>query len=514
MQFFPIDGISADNFADNPATSARTDGTQASAHADFNAVLRSFIEEDREDYSGRPAGFAAYDARPDAVDEKLRGLVKDELRKRSVSEEHLQRLDALTASGQPLTVSAMFNALAGRSRASAPLTEDEGNTLKGLLNKVGFDADGQAEIIALSDAGDVNGMWNRISAGLSGHKNAIGINREEFAALLKGFDLSQENAAFLAGRFKEQENEGFTGDSLRELLAPAMKETADRALASRRASQEMRAAVDEAMRRAKAGERYETVEDKRGSRLSEQSEALMQDSVRRRTGVDDVKDSARDGEEGAEERRERRNRPENMPRADGEKPGPQSQARSASARETATSPPPETFINALVPGREAAFSRDPLPATRAAAYSSEIFAQVEGGLLQGVQNGAQKLTLQLNPAELGAVTVVLSFHQGELRASLRAERAESAEVLTQQLAELRTRLEEQGIKVAELDVRASLSDNGSAGTWDGYGEHNLMRDSGERGRLIRLARMRRDETAAGSAAEPVRPGEGGLHLVA
>jgi flagellar hook-length control protein FliK len=59
---------------------------------------------------------------------------------------------------------------------------------------------------------------------------------------------------------------------------------------------------------------------------------------------------------------------------------------------------------------------------------------VESGLLQGVRNGAQRLTLQLHPEELGAVTVILSFHQGELRAGIRAERAESAEILARQLA--------------------------------------------------------------------------------
>jgi flagellar hook-length control protein FliK len=522
MQFFPTVGIEAvglviNAVADATAGEPRTDASGATATGGgFDAVLRSFIEEGRSDYSGRPPGFAAYDERPSAVNDDLRDLVKDELRKRGVPEASSDGLDALAASGMPLTVTAMFNALTGRSRASAPLTEDERTVLKGLLTKLGIDADAQADILAMSDAGNVNGMWKRVSAALAGHNNELGITGEEFAVLLKGLDLSPDNAAFLAGRFAEREGAGFTGGSLGELLAPAEKELADRALAASGAAREMRAAVDEAMRRAKVGERSEPVDDKRGNRFSEQSEALMRNSARRRTGEDDISDSGRD----ADARNDRRSRHEDAQKFARETvPQSTSPARAANAGETGERPASDAFINALVTGGETASARNPQTAARAEHYSSEIFSQVESGLLQGVRNGAQRLTLQLNPEELGAVTVILSFHQGELKAGIRAERTESAELLAGRLADLKASLEEQGIKVAELDVRASVSDNGFAGTWTGSEEHNLMRDADARDRLLRLARLRREETTADptdtvSATDRHWTKGSGLHLVA
>jgi flagellar hook-length control protein FliK len=563
MQFFPSVGIAAIGFAADTVVDALSDGTQAAAQgaagADFDAVLRSyveegseddavlqsfkpdsqeskdassdavlrsFIEEGRTDYTGRPAGFSAYDERPSAVNGSFCDFVKEELRKRGVPDASSERLDALAASGRPLTVTAVFNAIAGRSRASASLTEEEGNTLKGLLTKLGIDPEEQANLLAMGDAGNVNGMWNRIAAALSGHKDGLGISREEFAALLKGLDLSSDTAAALSRRFAEQETTGFTGDSLRELLTPAEKELADRALASGSAAREMRAAVDEAMRRAKAGERSEQIDDKRGNRFSEQSEALMHDSVRRRTGADDVVDSGRDGRESAEDRRYGKSRPDGSPLTEHEKSPQNTQSTHTAQRSqragntggTEKQSAPDAFVNALVTGGETVFARNPQTTARAERYSSEIFSQVESGLLQGVRNGAQRLTLQLHPEELGAVTVILSFHQGELRAGIRAERAESAEILARQLAELKAGLEEQGIKVAELDVRASVSDNSFAGTWSGHEGHNEMRDAGERDRLLRLARLRHEEAPADTASTPAaryyRENEGGLHLVA
>jgi flagellar hook-length control protein FliK len=514
---------------DDAVASASTDGSQPSAQgsadAGTDAVLRSFIEEGRTDYSGRPAGFAAYDESPAAVSGNFCDFVKEELRRRGVPDAGSDRLDALAASGRPMTVTAVFNALTGRSRAGASLTEDESDTLKGLLTKLGIDADGQADILAMSDAGNVNGMWKRISAALDGHNNELGISREEFTALLKGLDLSPDNAAALARRFAERESAGFTGDSLRELLAPAEKELADRALASQNAAREMRAAVDEAMRRAKAGERSEPVDDKRGNRFSEQSEALMQDSVRRRTGADDVADSGRDGGESAEGRRDAESRADKLLRTDREKSPQNTQGtqstqttqRATTAGGDAGRPTSGAFVNALVTGGETVFAGNPQTTARAERYSAEIFSQVESGLLQGAYNGARRLTLQLNPEDLGAVTVILSFHQGELRAGIRTERAESAEILARQLADLKTSLEEQGIKVAELDVRASVSDNSFTGTWEGHEEHNLLRNAGERDRLLRLARLRREEAPADpipTASALYRENGGGLHLVA
>ena len=127
-------------------------------------------------------------------------------------------------------------------------------------------------------------------------------------------------------------------------------------------------------------------------------------------------------------------------------------------------------------------------------FRQEIFSQVENGLLQQAGNGGRQLTLQLNPQELGRITLILSVNQGEVKASIRAENGETAAVLTEQLAELKASLEAQGLKVRELDVQTQLQNGGFAGQW--AGEHNLMQDARELDRLIRLSHLRRGADAA------------------
>ena len=150
-------------------------------------------------------------------------------------------------------------------------------------------------------------------------------------------------------------------------------------------------------------------------------------------------------------------------------------------------------------------------------FRQEIFSQVEQGILSGAHNGSSRLTLQLNPVELGVVTVTLSVHQGEVRATIRAEQEQSAGVLREQMAELRASLEAEGLKVKELDVQTSSRELNDQ--WNGHKEHNLLRDAEERDRMMRLARIRRNTADAAGPERSETPQspeteQTGLHIVA
>jgi flagellar hook-length control protein FliK len=468
-----------------------------------------------------------------------------------VAESSLERLTQLAASGRPISASSIFSALSGRSRASAPLSEEEGAALKNFLQKAGFDKESQEDMLALSDAGDVSTMWRRISAALDKLEDDPGFTRAELSALLKGLDLSDKTLATLAPLLAKDEA-SFDGASLKMALAPVAGDIAERELASAQAGRQMREALNAALAKADLNKRSSPVEDNRGSRSSEQSEALMQKSVRDKVGLDAVLGPSKsaDGKPEADA--------DGKPEADGaghdagnEKRGFEFQARDAdgktgqladkssdkvpgktpdqAAAKTSGRPAggnaenisrfSEVIINAAVPGPAQGQASAGRAENSALLYRGEIFAQVEQGLLQGARQGAQMLTLQLDPAELGSMTLVLRYNDGELRASIRTENAQSAEVLMERLAELKASLEEAGIKVAELDVQTSLSDGSFAETREGGEEHNLMRDANERDRFLRLSRLWREEgedaaSAQKNEAVPWTARDGGLHLVA
>ena len=91
MQFFPAALTSAANtVASAVDNAAGAFGAQVSAlststqHAGFDTVLSSFIEEGRTDYSGRPAGFAAFEKESGTLDEAKGNQIISSLRKRKV----------------------------------------------------------------------------------------------------------------------------------------------------------------------------------------------------------------------------------------------------------------------------------------------------------------------------------------------------------------------------------------------------------------------------------------------
>jgi flagellar hook-length control protein FliK len=97
-----------------------------------------------------------------------------------------------------------------------------------------------------------------------------------------------------------------------------------------------------------------------------------------------------------------------------------------------------------------------------------VLQQVYSGLLQNMGQGRQQLTLQLNPPELGSLTVRLKVFGKEVHAVLRAENQETRQILTENLPLLRQSLEMQGLKVSRLEVQSQMQEqNQFTQLWQG-----------------------------------------------
>ncbi len=171
---------------------------------------------------------------------------------------------------------------------------------------------------------------------------------------------------------------------------------------------------------------------------------------------------------------------------------------------------PRSLLAAGMPAEPAAQA---VPDFRSAAAgrqgpaSGQIFQQVQSGILQNLSNGAQQLTIDLTPEHLGAVQVRLHLREGELNGMIRAESPEAAKAISEQLAQLRQALEQQGLKVASLDVQTGPSSQQPQGDpWSGAEGHNLMQERQERARMQRLSALRGQagerSVAAGDSTTP------------
>ncbi|KAB1438976.1 flagellar hook-length control protein FliK [Pseudodesulfovibrio senegalensis] len=149
----------------------------------------------------------------------------------------------------------------------------------------------------------------------------------------------------------------------------------------------------------------------------------------------------------------------------------------------------------------------------------KVMKQVTDAAFKNLGQGKKQLTLNLKPVELGAVRVILQVDGKEVNATLRAENADAAKVISDNIEMLKQSLENQGLKVNKLDVQTGLADNSSQQNWHGEQQHNLAR---EREAMSRMReRMRNLRSADGNLARNMQnmnttanTADQGLHVVA
>lgn len=114
-------------------------------------------------------------------------------------------------------------------------------------------------------------------------------------------------------------------------------------------------------------------------------------------------------------------------------------------------------------------------------------ARLTRGLANAVQQRGGALTLRLTPAEMGTVRIQMQITGTNISASFHAETASAQTLLTQQLSQLRTSLETQGMNVERLSVQplaaSASSQNASQGNNDSQQQQSQsQQQSGNDGR--------------------------------
>lgn len=124
----------------------------------------------------------------------------------------------------------------------------------------------------------------------------------------------------------------------------------------------------------------------------------------------------------------------------------------------------------------------------------QVAQQVEQGMLSTVKGGGTRLDLQLNPQELGSITVSLSVRNGEVSAVIRSEKSETNDMISRQVDAIRMNLEQQGLKVDKLEVRQETQQEQNSASWQDFNQHNSRQEEDARreelSRLKNLATVR------------------------
>ncbi len=111
--------------------------------------------------------------------------------------------------------------------------------------------------------------------------------------------------------------------------------------------------------------------------------------------------------------------------------------------------------------------------------SAEVYRQVENGIFTNLGQGGKQLVIRLDPPDLGQIRVILQVRGNEVQAVLRTPDENTSHALHEQLSQLRTQLESQGLKVTRLEVQTDAADSDTQSQWQGAGEHNRFQENRE-----------------------------------
>jgi flagellar hook-length control protein FliK len=158
-------------------------------------------------------------------------------------------------------------------------------------------------------------------------------------------------------------------------------------------------------------------------------------------------------------------------------------------------------------------------AAKAEIYQGRIFEQVERGIIKNATDGSKQIVLRLDPPELGKLTLSLTVAQGEVKALIRTESTATTQMISEQLAQLKHSLEEQGFKVSSLEVETRTQSHAGTDTWTGAEQHNQEQQVLEQARFLRLSRVRakNDDVLAQRMQHVEHPASisaSGLHIIA
>jgi flagellar hook-length control protein FliK len=125
--------------------------------------------------------------------------------------------------------------------------------------------------------------------------------------------------------------------------------------------------------------------------------------------------------------------------------------------------------------------------------AQQTLKTVQNAVLNNQGDGSKTLSLQLEPENLGRITLILQVKNQELSALIKTESEDVTQALTQNMEQLRQSLEEQGLKVEKLDVQTQLNQDASRNSLT-PDQHNQAQEQEMRNKMISSWRFLRGQT--------------------
>lgn len=412
--------------------------------------------------------------------------VKEDLEKYGLSEKEIAALEEKVNSDEGLTWNQFVSTVAEKMAElrQIKLSDEQKNNLNSFFTKLGFNEKQSARLIAQLENGEQGKVMNAVKAkveSLSQGQQFL-LTKEEVEAFSVAMNFSKE----FSSKLQEMLGQSTMTKDMKEAFTMIRQEMADLDEKDRKLVK----AVGKAFAQATGKEIKETSAAKDLQEATDLKPRVAEDADPKAMVKEDLKEALGDRREAMPESNAKKGEAKTLPTttevkdevADQETESESDRTwkeffgklrddNSQSVRQFQTKA--EGADQAL---KAALADSTTKTQTMEKVTAPKVMRQVENAFIKTLASGAKQITLQLNPENLGKLSVMLQVQGKEVSAVIRAESADAAKIINENIDIIKSALENQGLKVDKLDVQTGLAGNQGDGSWFGQDQHNLARD--------------------------------------
>jgi len=479
--------------------------------------------------------------------------MSEKLEEAGVPKEKVEELQKQVQSPEGLTWGQLMHgvreAVINKQVGAEKLSEADKANVESLLGKLGFTQEQTKGLMSALASGKSQQVFKKISEKLAAMEpgQTVSISKDDMASLGRALKLPEASVAKLTALFGDKESLELTAAAAGKLFNAAGQESSAQMASLGQSLKKVKDVVDQVLDKAKErkGLERQAAEDAADPKLrpsqylAEPREVGTAAKEQPDTGKNAVGQDARQGHDAKDPRqqgadlagkdgsqRQKDHQPQGQTQTQAQTQAQATLASKVKVEGDTGSTTDSRFtlaqgMNQALQGQQAGKGAEAGQAGRA--QSSQIMNQVESGILRNLGQGVKQLTLELTPDTLGRLNVVLTVKGKEVQAVIKPESPQAEKLIAENLQQIKQSLENQGLTVSKLEVRAGLSQDSNLGQqWAGADKHNQQQERRET-----LERMRTQSLLANDGVDVgllarqmqdtgvrVKNSQGGLDLVA
>jgi len=440
--------------------------------------------------------------------------VRPVLAKAGLSDKEIEDLAARSRSGT-LTWGQLVHTLSGKmsgAKKAVELTDEQTQSMQALFQKLGFSSDESTSMVKDVAAGDGLKVLSNVQKKLATMPDdqSLGVNKNELADFFKALRLPQDVANKLTNALNSDSTVADMKNALAQ-MAQAMKEQHAK---GNSLDKDIAQAVGNAMEKDLA----------KSTRDSNQSTGITSSENSGSKVTYELKTKDRNDTSFFSEHEKRQAKSEDAAwQSFVNKVRPESDTLTKSSLTQTSQESLDSLLAKTSQSLNVAQGKAEA-GTQTKAYSNvtapKVLSQVQEAMLKDLGQGRKQLTLQLDPENLGKLQIVIQVRDKDVTAILRTEDPDTAKMLSGQLETIRKTLEDQGLKVQNLEVQTGLAggQNQQQATFNAD-QHNQAQQRQEMNKLFTQMRLLRQDS--GDVAHEMQNqsmqailADRGLHIVA